>query len=158
MKHHMPQDGHTGQGAQAVTARLKLGSDEDFPQEKGMMGGESIPERGIAPAEAGDRAPHRSSGCNQPAAQTSAWGHLACAVRSEWEVTAAGAQSGERQLRPHWGQCRGWSAEPSHSPDGTRYGFPEKPASVSRSSARIPRIIQEARKSPDPECARHGSR
>lgn len=61
-----------------------------------MMRGESIPERGTAPAEAGNRAWPRSLGRKQPVAETSAWGCPARAVPSEWAVTAAGAQSGER--------------------------------------------------------------
>lgn len=155
MKHGVPQDGHTGQGAQKATARLTLRSDEDSPQEKGM-GRESIPERGTAPAKAGDRAQHRGWGCKQPEAETSPWGRLAPAL-GEWEVTAAGVQSERASAAAAVGPVpRGRGAQPSHTPDGPRYRVPENPASGSR-SARIhshhPRSTQVA----DPECAQHGA-
>lgn len=156
MKHGVPQDGHTGQGAQKATARLTLGSNEDSPQEKGM-GRETIPERGTAPAEAGDRAQHRGWGCKQLEAETSPWGHLARAL-GEWEVTAAGAQSGRASAVAAVGPVpRAGAPSPATPPTGPDTGF-QRTRPRGHAPPEFTRIIQEACKSPDPECAQHGGR
>lgn len=89
------------------------------------MGGKSIPERGTAPAEAGNRARPRSPGGALRGRRRVESGRLSC---------GGGGSSGlghRAQPQPGWDQIRG-----------------SREAGLGViSSARVPRILQEARKS-----------